>query len=312
MSQDAHVKVYMDNLEMSIRQNLQHSWAKLRMETAPSRRDTLKTRINTLSGVLDQLHGKTRQEPFDPGEEETSLKEKLHQARKEQRETASGLHTSIKIIKDLKTQVHQGSDEARRVVRAMQDDNQHLLHQLRKVQKIAAAKLSMQVVINRDLNFKLKQACEQLQQQQTMMQGAMQPPVDGADLCGLWAPLEEATKKEKEEQEDMICISVSELKKISETYVSEIWEANDDTLRELRHQVMKLQVQLQTKEREMQQVLQRKEQERAQRVEEVSRRRSKRRNWFARMFTFGSVLPMSEREASLHLNPAASTSANTY
>lgn len=299
MSRDAHIKV-VEDLKKSIRRNIEATWGSLQMETLPSQRALLKTRINMLASLLDQLEGKTQWELLDLSEEAASLREKLHEAKREQRDMASSLQTSRKIIKDLKTQLHRGNDEARRVIRDIRHDNQRLLDQVREIRMIVATKLDMQSAIIRNLSLKLQQAHNQLQQQQQAMQGAIQPQGDGMDLCGLWVQLQEKDHNEEEEEEEAARNKEASPENVTEkeqkntirlektlgTNLSERWDDNNETLSEICHKLMTLQTQLETRDQGVQQVLQK--EQGCRRAEVVSQRKRKTGNWFVRMFKSGA------------------------
>ncbi|CAK6980105.1 eukaryotic translation initiation factor 3 subunit A-like [Scomber scombrus] len=167
-SLDSRVRSYTKSWVSEVSQKLEAHKMKLMMST-PHERAGIKSSIETLSTVLEQLQGKKEIEIYCRGAEEMreeiiALKKKLEETRIKHRDSANMLHVSNKIIKDLKLQLEVARVKQMQSTVEVERSMKHLRQQLKHVQCSSAAILSVQTAINKDLTSKLEQAKKQLQQ----------------------------------------------------------------------------------------------------------------------------------------------------
>lgn len=194
-SLDSRVKSYVKNWETELSQKLEANKRKLVM-CVPHERVGIKSKIETMSAVLERLQGKREIEIYCTGaaemrEEITSLKKKLDASENMQKDSVSRLQVANKIIRDLKLQLEQTRIKHFRSAAEAEKSLADLRQQLKEVRCSSAAMLSVETAINQDLKSKLEEAKKHLQQ--PLCQSAADAPTDVSELLQL--QLHESTEE---------------------------------------------------------------------------------------------------------------------
>eukprot|EP00064_Thunnus_orientalis_P019843 superscaffoldBa00005151_g19973 len=182
---DLRVQAYMKSWVTEVSQKLQANKARLMMCT-PCERAGIKSKIHTLSVVLEHLEGKREIQIQCEGEaamkeEIATLKKRLEESEIKHKDLTNKVRVSNKIIGDLKRQLEKARKkqiQSREVESSVKNLNQ----KLKEVQCSSAAMLSVETAINRDLTSKLEDAKKQLQQPLRLAHSAAEVPTDVSEL----------------------------------------------------------------------------------------------------------------------------------
>lgn len=342
VSLDDRVQAYVAKWEMQVKADLHYTQVNLLRTQNEPERSRLKTNFETQSAVLDLLQGRQKQKTPAMTEltvEISSLKSKLNQAKKKLTEANQCLQTNEKIIRQLKSELN---DCVKQVLKAKETETRNqMLCQLKEFEVTSVSKLAVEYVVNMNPRNKVQEAQKQLEHKSsedvyedcvdfcvtyegnqleeysTTRQQSSDTDRPLLELVPEEAPGEQQDEEFFEmdsvdyedhfneglsEEEQVICLKVSDLEKIVDSAVSQLWEEKEATLESQRVDIAKYQTavrrteeQLQTQQEESRKVLEAKQKEWAQRFEELERsfkdqkeRRPRNRNWFVRMFSCSS------------------------